>query len=234
MKDVESKVGDTVKDTPSQRKLSKQRYSFYEQSKSEQLVIWDYIWNNSFGFWTRMQAFFYCESQMKDKIFLVDSWNIIKTWQEKVTNWGNCDALSKIYTKILELIPDKVLEQLKKWNKSTNLWDRRQSIVSLLYFSRTKKVVLAYDTIIPFINELLNDNEYYVQKAVGWSLKELYIVYPGETLEYLGNNIKKISSIAFTTGTEKLKKEDKDKLKSIRKTRRQQRINQTGAVKNDK
>ena len=114
-----------------------------------------------------------------------------------------------------------MLGQLEQWNKSTNLWNRRQSLVSLLYFSRTKKVVLPYNTLINFIDSLINDQEYYVQKAIGWSLKELYNVYPKETLQYLNENIKRVSAIAFTAATEKLKKEDKERLKRIRKPNRQ-------------
>ena len=215
--ELESKVQMTTKNAAAQRKLSRRRFSFSALSSSEQILIWDYIWNNSSDFWTCMQSFLYCESQIKDKMFLVDSWEIIKYWQKRVDNWGCCDALSKIYTKILELTPDKVLGQLEQWNKSTYLWDRRQSIVSLLYFSRSKKVILPYDTIIPFINSLLDDKEYFVQKAVGWSLKELYNVYPAETLRYFDDNIKNVSSIAFTAATEKLKREDKERLKRIRK-----------------
>lgn len=217
LQEVEYKIKGTTKNAVAQRKLSKYLYSFSEQSLSGQLVVWDYIWNNSADFWARIQSFLFLESHMKDKHFLVDSWEIIKHWQKKVNDWGSCDALSKIYTKILELIPDKVLKQLSQWNKSTNLWDRRQSVVSLLYFSRTKKVILPYNTIIQLIDKLLDDKEYYVQKAIGWSLRELYTVYPIETLQYLSKNIQKISSIAFTAATEKLKKDDKDRLKLKRK-----------------
>jgi len=222
LNEVKSKVDGTPKNVAAQTKLSKQKYSFSNFSFSEQLIIWDYIWNNSPDEWTRMQSYLFLDSCIKDKNLLVESWGKIKNWQKRVDNWGDCDALSKIYTKILEIIPAEVLEQIEKWNKSTNLWDRRQSLVSLLYFSRTKKVVLPYNTIVKFIDTIINDPEYYVQKAVGWSLKELYNVYPNETLPYLYENIKKISAIAFSAATEKLKKEDKEKLKRIRKPNRQQ------------
>ncbi len=215
--EVEKKVSKTPKTAPAHRKLFKRGYSFSKLTQSEQLKIWDYIWKNSPDAWTGIQPFFYLESKMKDKEFLLNSWKTIKHWQKTVDNWGSCDGMAKIYTKILEVIPDEVLPQLEKWNKSTNSWDRRQSVVSLLYFSRTKKVVLPYDTIIKFIDRLLDDKEYYVQKGVGWSLKELYQVYPKETLKYLENNIKKISSIAFSPATEKLKKKDKEKLKNLRR-----------------
>jgi 3-methyladenine DNA glycosylase AlkD len=215
--EVENKVNNTLKNTPTQRKLFKQGYSFSNTNSFEQLKIWDYIWNNSSDYWIKIQSFLFCESQIKNKDFLIYSWKTIKHWQKQVDNWGHCDALSKICTKILELIPEEVLEQLKLWNKSENPWDKRQSLVSLLYFSRTKKIILPFETIIYFINRLLVDKEYYVQKAVGWSLKELYNVYPKETLIYLEENIKNISSIAFSPATEKLKKHEKEKLKKLRK-----------------
>ena len=220
--EVEKKVSETPKIVPLHRKLFRKGYSFSKLPTSEQLIIWEYIRKNSSDFWVSGHAFLYIESKMKDKEFLIDSWKTLKKWQKEVDNWGSCDGMAKIYTKILEVIPDEVLPQLKKWNRSASPWDRRQSVVSLLYFSRTKKVVLPFKTIITLINRLLDDKEYYVQKGVGWSLKELYQVYPKETLEYLEKNIKRISAVAFSPATEKLKKKEKEKLKKLRKQKQKQ------------
>lgn len=217
LSEVEKKVSKTPKTAPAHRKLFKQGYSFSKLPSSEQIIIWEYIWKNASDFWAGGHAFLFLESKMKDREFLSQSWNTIKHWQKTVDNWGFCDGLAKIYTKTLEVIPDEVLPQLEKWNKSANLWNRRQSVVSLLYFSRTKKVVLPFGTIIKLIDKLLSDKEYYVQKGVGWALKETYQVYPKETLKYMEKSIKKISSIAFSPATEKLNKEDKEKLKKLRK-----------------
>lgn len=215
--EVKNKVDTTNKNASSQRMLFKQKFSFSKYSKSEQLIIWDYIWNKSSDFWICIQSFFFLENNMTDKDFLSDSWETIKNWQKNVDNWGKCDALSKIYTKVLEIIPDKVLEQLKQWNKSKNLWDKRQSLVSLLYFSRTKNILLPYETIIPFVTELIDDKEHYVQKGVGWTLKELYSVYPDKTLKYIEKNTSRISATAFSAAIEKLEKADKERLKKMRK-----------------
>lgn len=217
LEEVEEKVNKTPKTTPVHRKLFKQGYSFSVLSPSDQLIIWDYIRKNASDFWVSGHAFLYLESKMKDKEFLKNSWKTIKLWQKAVDNWGSCDGMAKIYTKTLEVIPDEVLPQLEVWNKSKNLWDRRQSVVSLLYFSRTKKVILPFNTIIKLINSLIDDKEYYVQKGVGWSLKELFQVYPKQTLKYLEKNIKRISSIAFSPAIEKLKKKDKEELKKMRR-----------------
>ena len=222
--EVKYRVDSTPKKVPEQTKIFKKKYSFSEKSFSERLIIWDYIWNNSPDEWTRMQSYLFIDSYIKNRDKLVDSWETIKYWQKRVDNWGDCDALSRVYTKILETIPNKVLEQLERWNKSNNLWNRRQSLVSLLYFSRTKKIFLPFDRIIRLIDSIVNDNEYYVQKAIGWSLKELFNVYPAETLKYLNDNIEKISAIAFSPATEKIDKLEKEKLKRKRKLNRQHAV----------
>ena len=66
-------------------------------------------------------------------------WPVIVKRQDQVDDWPLCDALAKIYTKVLVVAPAKAYAQLKKWNKNPDLWKRRQSVVSLLYYSCTKK-----------------------------------------------------------------------------------------------
>lgn len=77
---------------------------------------------------------FYCEAKIKDHKFLLEAWHIIKHWQINLDNWGDCDSLTKLYTKILELNPQPVFSQIRKWNVSNKLWDRRQSASKLIAF----------------------------------------------------------------------------------------------------
>ena len=204
--------------TPLQRKASKHSYSFSKQSFREQLEIWDGIWKNADDFWVRAHAFFFLERNMKSDDSLQQMWPVVVNWQDDIDDWGLCDALAKIYTNILTVLPGQVYSQLKKWNKDTNLWKRRQSVVSLLYYSRTKKKHLPLEKIIRLITPLLTDDEYYVQKGVGWALRELHAVYPDKSLKFLQKNIKKISSTAFTIAIEKLSSSEKAKLKALRRS----------------
>jgi 3-methyladenine DNA glycosylase AlkD len=104
-----------------------------------------------------------------------------------------------------------------KWNKSLNPWLRRQSIVSLLNYSRLRKKKLSFEELIYFVDPLCVDEAFYVQRAVGWTLREIYNLYPKKTYVYLAKNIHKITSLAFSAATEKLKKEEKEKLLLLRK-----------------
>lgn len=218
LSEVKKVVNNASKTVDAQRRLAKYKYSFSHLPFTEQILIWDYIWKTQRNSWVKLQAFFYCEKYAGKSDELSAEWDILKTWQDYVTHWGECDALAKLYTKILEIIPNKVLPLLKQWNKSTNQWKRRQSVVSLLYFQRTKKKFLPFTQIIKSVDNLLSDNEYYVQKGVGWTLKELYQVHPKPTYEYIKKNIKKIKPEAYSHTVEKLTLKEKQELKYLRKT----------------
>jgi 3-methyladenine DNA glycosylase AlkD len=203
---------------PLHRKESKRPYSFSKWPFAEQLAVWDMLWRNQGGFWIRVHAFFFLERHMKKEAQLREMWPVIVGWQNKVDDWGLCDSLSKIYTRILEIMPVEVYAQLQLWNTGPDLWKRRQSLVSLLYYSRTKKSYLPYDKLEPLILPLLTDKEYYVQKGVGWTLRELHNVYPAEALSFFKAHVKTLSSIHFSTAIEKLGAETVTELKAMRKS----------------
>jgi len=215
--EVELKISSANQAIPQQRTAHKSGFSFSALAFGEQVEIWDYIWKHAKTYRGQVHAFFFIESNLKKKDLQGEIWNVTESWQEQVNDWGLCDALAKIYTKILETEPGKVYKRLKEWNKDPNLWKRRQSLVSLLYYSRTKKTYLSYQKIIALVKPLLKDKEYYVQKGVGWCLREVHTVYPEKGYEFIKENIKKISSIAFTIAIEKMNKEEKEDLKRARK-----------------
>jgi 3-methyladenine DNA glycosylase AlkD len=207
-------LGGTV---PVLRKAYQQKYSFSSLPFREQLIIWEFIWKNAPTWQVKTQAFFFCEAHAVKEQNAAHAWKALRHWQNDVADWSFCDSLSKIYTKHLELFPEEVYAQLVKWNRDRDLWKRRQSIVSLLYYTRTKKKILPYEKIQPLIHSLLDDHEYYVQKSVGWSLRELYNAYPEKTFNYMQRNVARISSIAFSAATEKLDAKSKKILKDLRK-----------------
>jgi 3-methyladenine DNA glycosylase AlkD len=217
LQEVRSHIRTVHGSVPLHRRESRYEYSFSNWPFSEQLRIWDELWRNEDDFWIKLHAFFFLERHLKKESELLEMWPVIVHWQEQVDDWGLCDALAKVYTKILVVAPGEVYARLAAWNRDENLWKRRQSVVSLLYYSRTKKQYPAFDDIKQLIMPLLADKEYYVQKGVGWSLRELYTVYPHETLPWLKAHIKQISSIAFTIAIEKMNAVTVQELKALRK-----------------
>lgn len=215
--EVVARIIATSSEIPAHRKAFRQGYSFSKEPFETQLEIWKHIWKHSDSFRVRLHAYFFLEQYVNKKELHNRLWETSLSWQEDVYDWGYCDALAKINSKVLETYPAEVYGILAKWNKDKNLWKRRQSVVSLLYYSRTKKVYLPFAKIAALIEPLLKDKEYYVQKGVGWSLREIHTVYPKETMLFLQKHIKNISAIAFTISIEKMSELEKRKLKALRK-----------------
>src|SRR5260221_2959600 len=132
LQEVRSHISALQGNVPMHRRESRRGYSFSGLPFSEQLAIWDELWHTENDFWVRLHAFFFLERHLKKDSELLEMWPVIVRWQEQVDDWGLCDALAKIYTKILVVAPNEVYAQLKEWNRDENLWKRRQSIVSLL------------------------------------------------------------------------------------------------------
>jgi 3-methyladenine DNA glycosylase AlkD len=201
---------------PHQRQIAKEGFSFSGRELKEQVKIWEEIFREAEFHEIKSQALFFVERNFKtaDKKLL---WSSIKGWVKSTDNWAHSDGLSSYYSKILEEHEELVLPTLKKWNGSKFLWERRQSLVSLMYYQRTKKKFVSYNEMRSLIENLLEDKEYYVQKGVGWALRELRQVYKKETDKFLNENVGRISPTAFTTSIEQMTPAEKEKLKTIRK-----------------
>lgn len=86
--------------------------------------------------------------------------------------------------------------------------------------------MVAPKTLLP-IQRLLRDEHFYVQRGVGWALRECYNVEPAVTLKFLERQIDELSAIAFSASTEKLTAKEKAALKKLRGVRRRRKSTPT-------
>ncbi len=204
-----------------QVELCKKGFSFYSDSIENTYMVYDKIYKDTQTFEAKNLAFIFLDKNYK-RLSLELQLKTLPLWVKHVDNWGHSDSLSKFLSRLIEApeTKEKMLTHILKWNGSKNLWERRQSLVALFYYSRTKKQHLPFEFVIELIHNLIHDKEYFVQKAVGWTLRESYNVYPKQTFNYLQENITWISPYAFTASTEKMGEKEKTILKQKRKTKR--------------
>lgn len=193
----------------------KQGFSFSKLSDIEQWKIWNFIFRNSRLHEAQMAALRFAENKIEK--LEKQEWNYLRGWVDFIDNWAHSDVLSKIYSFLLEQQSDLILPTLKKWNKSKNPWKQRTSVVSLIYYASPKRKAPPVKVILEMVEPLLKQKDKYVQKGIGWTLRESYKLYPKETFEFLNEHIKQLSSDAFSYATEKLAKETKDELKKMRR-----------------
>jgi 3-methyladenine DNA glycosylase AlkD len=195
----------------------KKGFSFSERPIADQWRIWDFIFRASPTFEVITAAFAFADTHRGPE--LAARRKLLERWVERSDNWATSDGLSSLYARILEHDRAALLSTLSKWAGSKNPWKRRQSLVSLLYYSRGRdpQRVLPYARLIAFVELQIADPHYYVQKGVGWTIREIYNVYPRETTAWLTKNITRVAAPAWQAATEKLPPATKSELKALRK-----------------
>ena len=107
----------------------------------------------------------------------------------------------------MEKMPEEIYSQYERWNKSDNPWERRQSLVGMLLYSKKRKTLLPAIKLLNMVEPLIQDKDYFVQKGLGWALREIGNIYPEETMAFLHKNCINLHSVAFTTAIEKISPE---------------------------
>lgn len=200
---------------PNQRAIFKEGYSFSKLGHEEQSKIWNHIYKNGKTFETRNQALFYFEYRKKQ--LSPADWRILKSWAKRVDNWATSDALCNLISQVHEQHPKLVYPQLVTWNSSKNPWLRRISIVSLIYYASLKRKAPPLSKVFPLVERLLMDEDPYVRKGVGWTLRECYKIDPKQTYAFLKKHIRDLAPVSFSYATEKVTSKKKSALKNLRK-----------------
>ena len=91
---------------------------------------------------------------------------LIQYFAPGIDNWAVCDSMGMQGLKpILKTERKAVFALAKKYNRSSNFWERRLSLVLVEWYTRDPSLHAAINKLI---KPLENDPEYYVRKAVVW------------------------------------------------------------------
>ncbi len=202
---------------PAQRKIARTGFGFSALPPGDQLAIWDHIWRHARTHEAKMQPLYYLEGKAVRALAPARLWAATRPWADSLNCWDQSDGLSKIYATLLEADPDLVYPTLEAWNGGADPWKRRQSVVSLIYYAASRRRAPALARILPLVTALLGDEAYYVQKGVGWTLRECFNLYPDDTLDFLRQRAGEIDPRAFSAATEKLSPPQKVEIKKRRK-----------------
>lgn len=160
---------------------------------------------------------YFKNKQKKKNPELIKDWPKLKTWVTRIDNWAHADMIASLYCDMLTEDPKTVLPVLEKWASEKSPWKNRMGIVSLLYYYNPKRYKPPYKTIEKMIKPHLGKDHYYLQKAIGWNLREVSTAYPKEFKAFMNKNLHQISSTAYSTAVEKTDKQTKDAWKRARK-----------------
>ena len=138
--------------------------------------------------------------------------SIYRFYIQHLECFNNWDLVDKTCYKIMgSYLFTKKKDILYELSKSENIWKRRISIISTLFFIKNK----SYSDAFKIIEILKFDSHDLIKKAVGWMLREIGKMNEKKLIHYLEKNYSSLSSITRNYACEKLSKEMKKKLKEM-------------------
>ncbi len=93
---------------------------------------------------------------------------------------------------ILRDYPGPIARRMRAWSISRNLWKRRASILCQLGFKAQTDLKLLYACIEPS----LDSREFFLQKAIGWALRQYAWIDSGEVKKYVRLNRARLSALS--------------------------------------
>ncbi|WOD39948.1 DNA alkylation repair protein [Nodosilinea sp. E11] len=166
--------------SPQQKVLLKQFISDYGLPERERLdsvvrELWDWPAREyqyaALTFLDKLQ-----KQLAPDVIPLLHHLIVTKSW------WDTVDSIASHHVgKLLKQYPDIRDDVIDQWRKSDNLWLRRTTILFQLGYKGDTDESLLFS----LIRENQADTEFFIQKAIGWALREYSKTAPDAVLAFV-------------------------------------------------
>lgn len=184
-----------------------------------QLDIWHKVWQASEWFEVMSMPLLFVRQKAR-KLDKKDLLSRLVKWQQRIDNWAHSDELAHAFAFQLQVQEKEVSDLLSLYNRSSNHWDRRQSLVVPIRINRKDGKQLPWPLLESWLLNLLDDPDYFVQKGVGWCLRDLARNYPDEVYRFTDKHVTRLTVPAFATASEKVDSSLKERWKAERKMAR--------------
>lgn len=119
----------------------------------------------------------YLRQMPRDWIDLFEELITQKSW------WDTVDALASWQVgNYYKMYPDQIVPYTTRWMGSGNIWLQRTCLIFQIKYKEKTDFELLKSFIIP----LTGSKEFFIQKAIGWALREYSKKFPQEVMEFAG------------------------------------------------
>jgi len=150
-----------------------------------------------------------CANEMVGRFwrrFGSDDWPTFDRWVGWFNCWGTTDSFCLKLLGHLVLRDGPPMDRLRDWARSEHVWHRRASLACMIRAARKGQHVAE---IFELADSLLADPEDTVQKAIGWTLKELCKGDVEAVIVYLRARRERMTKLAFRYACERMSTEQK-------------------------
>lgn len=114
----------------------------------------------------------------KDVIQFLEGLITTKSW------WDSVDSIAPLAGELAKKYPELINENINQWSVDDNFWLRRTSILFQLKYKDQTNEALLYDYIVKNADSM----EFFIQKAIGWALREYSKTNPVSVKEFIRDN----------------------------------------------
>lgn len=106
----------------------------------------------------------------------------LETWITSKSWWDTVDMLATHIAGALYLnFPNEFATTIKMWKNRENIWLRRTTLLYQLKFKSKTNETELFNT----IKLNLDNKEFFIQKAIGWSLREYSKIAPNQVIQFI-------------------------------------------------
>lgn len=169
--------------TPRRRALQKPFYSKdYLPKKEEMIPIVKKLWSQperECQLFSQEFCFKYVNQLEVNDIELFEHMILNKSW------WDTVDFIAtKLLSAYFKKYPERRNFYVQKWLSSGNIWLQRSALLFQLKYKQELDTKLLHSTIVA----LSNSNEFFINKAIGWILREYSRTNPEWVFNFINNN----------------------------------------------
>ena len=118
------------------------------------------------------------KNYQKDDIKLIETFLITNSW------WDSVDTISKyLLGQYLIEFPKETEKVIERFSNSENMWLNRSAILFQLGYKKITNHELLFSECVKHSQS----KEFFIQKAIGWALREYGSVNPGLVLNFVNN-----------------------------------------------
>ena len=115
-------------------------------------------------------------------------WELLVSWVPEFDSWAIADHAASALGKRLQAAPDR-LDLVETWTTAEHMWTRRAAMVATLPWAKManpKPAELeARDRILGWAGRYVADRAWFIQKSIGWWLRDLSKHDPDRTRAFL-------------------------------------------------
>ncbi|MDQ0974372.1 3-methyladenine DNA glycosylase AlkD [Neobacillus niacini] len=125
----------------------------------------------------------------KDVISFLERLITTKSW------WDSVDSIAPLVGELARKYPEIIEENIDGWAVDDNLWLRRSAILFQLKYKQQTNEDLLYD----YIGKNADSKEFFIQKAIGWALREYSKTNPVSVKVFIEGN--KLAPLSVREGS---------------------------------